>query len=63
MVGAQRPHGIPDAVSFHFDRDAFAVILTTEPQDPHGTYLARLGPKANQLDSTSAKTFSSPGAS
>lgn len=24
------------------DRDAFAVILTTEPQDPHGTYLARL---------------------
>jgi CubicO group peptidase (beta-lactamase class C family) len=24
------------------DRDAFAVVLTTEPQDPHGTYLARL---------------------
>jgi len=24
------------------DRDAFAVILTTEPQEPHGTYLARL---------------------
>jgi CubicO group peptidase (beta-lactamase class C family) len=24
------------------DRDAFAVILTTEPQDPHGTYLTRL---------------------
>jgi CubicO group peptidase (beta-lactamase class C family) len=24
------------------DRDAFAVILTTQPQDPHGTYLARL---------------------
>jgi CubicO group peptidase (beta-lactamase class C family) len=24
------------------DRDAFCVILTTEPQDPHGTYLARL---------------------
>ncbi len=22
------------------DRDAFAVILTTEPQEPHGTYLA-----------------------
>jgi len=26
MVGAQRPHGIPDAVSFHFDRDALAVL-------------------------------------
>jgi CubicO group peptidase (beta-lactamase class C family) len=24
------------------DRDAFAVILTTEPQEPHGTYLTRL---------------------
>jgi len=24
------------------DRDAFAVILTTQPQEPHGTYLARL---------------------
>jgi CubicO group peptidase (beta-lactamase class C family) len=24
------------------DRDAFAVILTTQPQDPQGTYLARL---------------------
>jgi CubicO group peptidase (beta-lactamase class C family) len=24
------------------DRDAFAVILTTEPQEPHGTYLSRL---------------------
>jgi CubicO group peptidase (beta-lactamase class C family) len=24
------------------DRDAFAAILTTEPQEPHGTYLARL---------------------
>jgi CubicO group peptidase (beta-lactamase class C family) len=24
------------------DRDAFAVILTTQPQEPHGTYLTRL---------------------
>lgn len=24
------------------DRDAFAVILTTQPQEPHGTYLSRL---------------------
>ena len=24
------------------DRDAFAVILTTQPQEPQGTYLARL---------------------